>query len=188
VRGVAKASWCCQTAPRTSEVSRLASRSGRGQLVLGILPPRRAPPQAAHPLHGHRRCRQTPRSCSKRVALNTGHRHRQERLEFLDQIDRNVAPSLKLHLVMDNGSSHTSKATKNWLVAHPRFVAHYTPKHASWVNMVSSCSSRSLPAKFSNEATSLHVTTWSPSSCATSCPTMRRLSPSLGPTQGSRSR
>jgi transposase len=57
-------------------------------------------------------------------------------IDFLDDIDRNVAPGLDIHLVMDNGSSHTSKETKKWLIAHPRFVVHYTPKHASWVNMV----------------------------------------------------
>lgn len=57
-------------------------------------------------------------------------------IDFLDEIDRNVAPALQIHLVMDNGSSHTSKETRKWLAAHPRFVAHYTPKHASWVNMV----------------------------------------------------
>jgi len=37
---------------------------------------------------------------------------------------------------MDNGSSHTSKATKAWLAEHPRFVAHHTPTHASWLNQV----------------------------------------------------
>jgi transposase len=56
--------------------------------------------------------------------------------EFLEDIDANVAPSLAIHLVLDNGSSHTSKATKAWLADHPRFVVHYTPKHASWVNQV----------------------------------------------------
>ncbi|MHB8296558.1 MAG: transposase [Acidimicrobiales bacterium] len=44
-------------------------------------------------------------------------------IDFLDQIERNVAPSLAIHLVMDNGSSHTSKETRKWLAAHPRFVA-----------------------------------------------------------------
>lgn len=43
---------------------------------------------------------------------------------------------LAIHLVLDNGSSHTSKATKAWFAQHPRFVSHYTPKHASWVNQV----------------------------------------------------
>ena len=37
---------------------------------------------------------------------------------------------------MDNGSSHVSKATRTWLAEHPRFVAHYTPVHASWVNQI----------------------------------------------------
>ncbi len=57
-------------------------------------------------------------------------------IEFLEDLDRIVAPCLEVHLIMDNGSSHTSKATRAWLVEHPRFVAHYTPKHASWVNQV----------------------------------------------------
>lgn len=37
---------------------------------------------------------------------------------------------------LDDGSSHVSKQTKGWLVAHPRFHAHYAPKHASWLNQV----------------------------------------------------
>jgi transposase len=57
-------------------------------------------------------------------------------IAFLEEIDRNVDPGLVIHLVMDNGSSHTSKQTRAWLAAHPQFVVHYTPKHASWVNMV----------------------------------------------------
>lgn len=51
-------------------------------------------------------------------------------------IDTHVGPALQAHLVLDNGASHTSKATREWLAAHPRFVAHYTPKHASWLNQV----------------------------------------------------
>ncbi len=57
-------------------------------------------------------------------------------IDFLTDIDRNVAPSLDIHLVMDNGASHTSKQTAAWLADHPRFVVRYAPKHASWVNMV----------------------------------------------------
>ena len=55
---------------------------------------------------------------------------------FLDQIERSTDPRLAIHVVLDNGSSHTSKATRAWFEAHPRWVAHYTPKHASWVNQV----------------------------------------------------
>lgn len=56
--------------------------------------------------------------------------------EFLDGIDRAVDPTLAIHVILDNGSSHVSKYTKAWLVAHPRWVVHYTPPHASWVNQV----------------------------------------------------
>jgi transposase len=56
--------------------------------------------------------------------------------DFLDDIDRAVPPELKIVVILDNGSSHVSKATRQWLAGHPRFEAHYTPKHASWVNQV----------------------------------------------------
>jgi transposase len=57
-------------------------------------------------------------------------------IDFLAEIDNKVAPELGIHLILDNGSSHTSKATKAWIAEHPRFVTHYTPVHASWVNQV----------------------------------------------------
>ncbi|MHB1913021.1 MAG: IS630 family transposase [Acidimicrobiales bacterium] len=56
--------------------------------------------------------------------------------DFLDQIERSIDPSLRIHVVLDNGSSHTSKHTKAWLAAHPRWTTHFTPPHASWVNQV----------------------------------------------------
>jgi hypothetical protein len=39
--------------------------------------------------------------------------------DFLAHIDRHVDPTLEIHLVLDNGASHTSKATKAWLAEHP---------------------------------------------------------------------
>lgn len=57
-------------------------------------------------------------------------------IAFLTDLDSKVAPDLDIHLIMDNGASHTAKATKAWLDEHPRFVPHYTPVHASWVNQV----------------------------------------------------
>jgi transposase len=55
---------------------------------------------------------------------------------FLDDIERAVDPSLAIHVVLDNGSSHVSKHTQAWFAAHPRWTVHYTPPHASWVNQV----------------------------------------------------
>ena len=57
-------------------------------------------------------------------------------IEFLTEIDTAIPPHLDVYLVMDNGSSHVSKATKTWLEAHPRFHATRTPCHASWLNMI----------------------------------------------------
>lgn len=57
-------------------------------------------------------------------------------IEFLTELDQAIPTGLNIHLVMDNGSSHTSKATRDWLAEHPRFEVTYTPKHASWLNMI----------------------------------------------------
>jgi transposase len=57
-------------------------------------------------------------------------------MTFLAMLDQHTAPGLRIHLIMDNGSSHTSKATRAWLAAHPRFSVTYTPKHASWLNII----------------------------------------------------
>jgi transposase len=55
---------------------------------------------------------------------------------FLARLDADIPAHLRIHLIMDNGSSHTSKATRAWIAAHPRFTVTCTPKHASWLNMV----------------------------------------------------
>ncbi|MFD7297921.1 IS630 family transposase [Streptomyces sp. NPDC059897] len=57
-------------------------------------------------------------------------------IRFLTRLERRIPAGLTIHLVLDNGSSHTSKATGAWLARHPRIVAHHTPKHASWLNQV----------------------------------------------------
>ena len=55
---------------------------------------------------------------------------------FLAMLHQMIPPHLRIHLIMDNGSSHTSAATRAWLSARPRFAVTYTPKHASWLNMI----------------------------------------------------
>ncbi len=76
------------------------------------------------------------------AALKPRHRH-QEFLAFLKQIERTYrhvtdadgAP-VALHLVMDNYAAHKHKNVKAWLAQNPRFVVHFTPTHASWMNLV----------------------------------------------------
>ncbi len=64
-------------------------------------------------------------------------RHRaQEFIAFLRKIDAQVPDDLDVHLVMDNASTHKTPAVKRWLLAHPRFVSHFTPTSSSWMNLV----------------------------------------------------
>jgi transposase len=55
---------------------------------------------------------------------------------FLEAIDKAVDTALSIHVILDNGSAHVSKETKAWFAAHPRWVVHHTPPHASWVNQI----------------------------------------------------
>jgi transposase len=55
---------------------------------------------------------------------------------FLALLDQHIAPGLRIRLIMDNGSSHTSKAARAWIRDHPRFDVTYTPRHASWLNII----------------------------------------------------
>ena len=57
-------------------------------------------------------------------------------IAFLEEIEASIDDNLAIHIVMENGSSHTTKATKAWLAEHPQFVVHHTPVHASWLNQV----------------------------------------------------
>ena len=57
-------------------------------------------------------------------------------IEFLTELAATVEPDKKIHLILDNGSSHTSRKTRKWLREHPRFTVTYTPCHASWLNMI----------------------------------------------------
>jgi transposase len=71
-------------------------------------------------------------------------RHRnQEFLAFLKQVERAYrdvvdahGDPVELHLVMDNYAAHKHPNVKTWLAKNPRFVIHFTPTHASWMNLV----------------------------------------------------
>lgn len=56
-------------------------------------------------------------------------------LRFLKQVVRRYRGQ-ELHLILDNSSTHTIPAVQTWLSAHPLVHFHFTPKGASWLNMV----------------------------------------------------
>jgi transposase len=69
-----------------------------------------------------------------------GQLHRRHRAvefkRFLCQLDAEVPAGLEVHLVLDNYATHKTPAIRRWLAAHPRFVLHFTPTGASWLNLV----------------------------------------------------
>jgi transposase len=76
------------------------------------------------------------------AALKPRHRNT-EFLAFLKQVERAYRDVLddqgnpvELHLVMDNYTAHKHANVKTWLARNPRFVIHFTPTHASWMNLV----------------------------------------------------
>jgi transposase len=68
-------------------------------------------------------------------ALHSRHRAIEFK-KFLQTIEREVPADLAVHLVLDNSSTHKTPAVKKWLLAHPRFVLHFTPTSSSWMNLV----------------------------------------------------
>ena len=64
-------------------------------------------------------------------------RHRStEFRKFLDTIDTAVPQDLAVHLIMDNYGTHKTALIHRWLAKRPRFLVHFTPTSASWVNLV----------------------------------------------------
>ena len=63
------------------------------------------------------------------------HRH-QEFIRFLNTIEAAIPIGKIVHVVLDNYGSHKHPKVRAWLDRHPRFVFHYTPTSASWLNAV----------------------------------------------------
>jgi transposase len=74
---------------------------------------------------------------SGKVIRSLHARHRAiEFKKFLQKIDKQVPAGLDVHVILDNYSTHKTPQIKRWLAGHPRFVLHFTPTGASWINLV----------------------------------------------------
>jgi transposase len=63
------------------------------------------------------------------------HRH-QEFIRFLNVIEARVPKNKAVHVIVDNYATHKHPSVLAWLEKHPRFVFHFTPTSASWLNAV----------------------------------------------------
>ena len=75
----------------------------------------------------------------------TGHvyatlQEKKRQVEFivlLEKLEEEIPSTVrKIHLLMDNYSTHSGKLVREWLRMHSRFVCHNTPVHCSWMNQV----------------------------------------------------
>ncbi len=63
------------------------------------------------------------------------HTHR-EYIKFLGAVERAVPAGKIIHAIADNYATHKHPKVKKWLADHPRWVFHFTPTSASWINAV----------------------------------------------------
>src|SRR3954463_8487131 len=126
------------------------------------------------------------------AALKPKHRH-QEFLAFLKQIERayrdvvdDDGNPVELHLVMDNYAAHKHNNVREWLAKNPRFILHFTPTHASWMNLVEVWFGI-VDAKRSVEAHSSQSRTSTPRSEPSSTAGTTAPTPSSGPRPPTRS-
>ena len=60
-------------------------------------------------------------------------------IDFLKILDDKYDDKLKIRIILDNHSAHTSKETMQYLASRPgRFIFVFTPKHGSWLNLIES--------------------------------------------------
>ncbi|RME57217.1 IS630 family transposase [Candidatus Parcubacteria bacterium] len=75
---------------------------------------------------------------SGEIHAQVADRHRsKEFIEHLKYLDEIYSESVKIKIILDNHSAHTSKETQQYLKTVPnRFEFIFTPTHGSWLNLI----------------------------------------------------
>lgn len=63
-------------------------------------------------------------------------RNRHDFVRFLELVDAEIPAGKEVIAALDNLSTHKTAEVEAWLAEHPRWRFQFTPKHASWLNMV----------------------------------------------------
>jgi transposase len=98
------------------------------------------PGKCATMTHDYKRNGTTTLFAALNVLDGTGrcmkrHRH-QEFIKFLNAVERKVKAGKIIHVILDNYGTHKHLKVDQWLANHPRWVFHFTPTSASWLNAV----------------------------------------------------
>jgi transposase len=73
----------------------------------------------------------------KVYAQTAGRKRQAEFIAFLEYLDREIPETIRrIHVVLDNYSTHTGKQVRAWLKKHRRFRFVHPPVHCSWMNQV----------------------------------------------------
>jgi transposase len=59
-----------------------------------------------------------------------------EFIKFLNAVERAVPAGKIIHAIADNYATHKHPKVRQWLVDHPRWIFHFTPTSAAWINAV----------------------------------------------------
>ena len=71
-----------------------------------------------------------------RVRGKATERHAIDFLDFMDGLVSAEAADREIHVILDNQSTHKTKAVVAWLAEHSNVSFHYTPTYSSWLNQV----------------------------------------------------
>ncbi len=123
--------------PHRSQTFQLSSALNRTQPILPM-----RPGQAERRSHDYQRHGTT--SLFAALDIATGNvvgkcfaRHRsREFKKFLDHLDANLPAAGEVHIVLDNYATHKTPVIRRWFARRPRYHLHFTPTHASWLNLI----------------------------------------------------
>ena len=134
-------------APDAPLVAYISYDEKPGIQAVGTTAPDRPPVPGEHATVGrdHEYVRHGTVTLMAGMDLVTGHVHRavvdrhrsREFVEFLRTLDDAYPEGVTLRLILDNHSAHISRETRAFLASVPnRFEFVFTPKHASWLNLI----------------------------------------------------
>ena len=134
-------------APDAPLVAYISYDEKPGIQAVGTTAPDRPPVPGVHAAVGrdHEYVRHGTVTLMAGMDLVTGHVHRavvdrhrsREFVGFLRTLDEAYPEGVTLRLILDNHSAHISRETRAYLASVPnRFEFVFTPKHASWLNLI----------------------------------------------------
>jgi transposase len=85
---------------------------------------------------GRRRCLRRSTFSTERCWAAACSAPAPEFIRFLNTVEASVPAGKVVHVILDNYAAHKHPRVRAWLSRHPRWIFHFTPTSASWINAV----------------------------------------------------